>query len=127
MTLSLPVPDLLAVVTGESIVAFVPRGAVEVGDEVRLAAAGSRTPGEVKPAYAGWVERAAPDGAWWAAVEDVLAASALDPREGASRHVLAGIPDGDLLVLRVHGEDGPVLSDTAFAARRRSLDGALGR
>ena len=49
----------------------------------------------------------------------------LDPAAGSARHVLAGVPPGDLVVLRVFGDTGAVLSDVAFAARLRSLEGAL--
>ena len=38
---------------------------------------------------------------------------------------LAEVPDGDLVVLRVYGTEGPVLSDIAYAARRQSLGTAL--
>ena len=122
---ALPIPDLLALVTGESIVAFTDRSTVEQGDEVELTASGHRPASDLKPAYRHWVGRDAPRGEWMAVVEGVHPTSGLDPEAGAARHVLADVPDGDLLVLRVYGADGPVLSDVAYAARRRSLGTAL--
>ena len=123
--LRLPVPDLLALVTGESIVAFVDRTTVEQGDEVALVAGGERPVEHLQPAYRHWVTRPAPDGEWTALVEEVHPAAALDPVAGASRHVLAAVPEGDLVVLRVYGTDGPALSDVAYRARRASLGAAL--
>ena len=61
-----------------------------------------------------------------AVVEAVHPAALLDPASGGARHVLAEAPGGDLLILRVYGADGAVLSDGAFQARRRSVEGALG-
>ncbi len=125
--LELPVPDLLALCAGEQVIGFVRRGAADEGEEVELAAGSARAPDELKPAYRSWAERAAPGGDWTALVVSVHPAVALEPAAGAARHILAEAPDeGDLLVLRVHRPDGePVLSDTAFAARVRSLEGAL--
>ena len=117
-------PDLLSLVTGEAVVAFAERGAVDEGDEVELRPGGPRPPEELKPAYRHWADRRV-EGEWTAVVEAVHPAALLDPDSGAARHVLAATPDGDLLVLRVYGSDGPVLSDTAFEARRRSVQGAL--
>ncbi len=125
--LTLPIPDLLALCSGEQLLAFVSRGAADEGDEVHLAAGGRRSADEMKPAYREWAGRAAPDGRWTALVLAVRPASALEREAGAARHILAAAPEeGDLLVLRVHRPDGePVLSNTAFAARVRSVEGAL--
>ena len=123
--LRLPAPDVLALVTGESIVAFTGRSTVELGDEVELEASGPRPATELQPGYRHWANRPAPEGAWSAVVEEVHPTAALDPAAGASRHVLAAVPDGDLVVVRVYGPDGPVLSDVAYAARRHSLGTAL--
>ncbi len=123
--LALPVPDLVAVVTGESIIAFTDRHAALLGDEVELVSTGSREAAELQPAYRHWADREAPPGAWTAVVEEVHPTAALDPVGGAARHVLADVPDGDLVVLRVYGPDGAVLSDTAYDARRRSLGAVL--
>ena len=126
MRLDLPIPDLLALVTGEVVAAFGPRRGVDQGDEVDLAASGSRPADDLKPAYRHWADREAPAGAWSAVVEAVHPAALLNAESGDARHVLVTVPEGDLLVLRVYGTGGPVLSDAAFAARRRSLEGALG-
>ncbi len=125
--LPLPLPDLLALCAGEQVLAFIPRAAVGEGDEVALATGGERAASELKPAYRGWVGRAAPEGEWTAVVVAVHPAAALDAEAGAARHVLAAAPEaGDLAVLRVYRPDRePVLSDVAFAARVRSVEEAL--
>lgn len=123
--LALPDPDLRALAIGEVIVAFTPRASAEPGDEVTLTGAGSRPAAELKRAYRHWADAGPPPGDWSAVVEDVHPAASLDAAEGDARHVLAAVPPGDLLVLRVYGGGGPVLSDTAFAARRASLSAAL--
>ncbi len=125
--LTLPLPDVLALAGGEQVIAFTPRRAAGEGDEVALVASGTRNVSELKPAYRHWAGRSAPDGEWTAIVMAVHPAAGLDAEAGAARHVLAAAPtDGDLLVLRVHRPDGePVLSDTAFAARVRSVEAAL--
>lgn len=118
-------PDLKALVEGEVVVAFSSRGLVDERDEVTFEASPRSDPSELKPAYRRWsdVEVA---GTWTAVVEAVHPATLLDPVAGSGRHILSSIPRGDLIVLRVFGEDGnPVLSDVAFDARRRSLEGAL--
>ena len=122
--LGLPDPDLLALVTGEVVVAFFDRGGVDEGDEVELVGAGPRPAEHLKPAYRHWADREV-DGEWTAVVEAVHPAALLDPESGDARHVLTEPPDGDLLLLRVYGPDGPVLSDAAFKARRWSVQGAL--
>ncbi len=124
--LHLPAPDLMALVTGEIVAAFTGRAAAGEGDEVELLAEGTRPAGELKPAYVHWVD-AAPGEGWTAVVHAVHPASGLDAAAGEARHILAAAPaSGDLLVLRVYAADGePVLSDTAFAARARSLEAAL--
>lgn len=123
--MNIPAPDLKALVEGEVVVAFSPRSLVGEGDEVTLEASEPRDPAELKPAYRRWsdVEVA---GTWTAVVSAVHPATMLDPVAGTGRHILTSIPRGDLIVLRVFDDDGkPVLSDVAFDARRRSLEGAL--
>ncbi|MDJ0960607.1 MAG: hypothetical protein QNJ88_08115 [Acidimicrobiia bacterium] len=123
--LDLPAPDLRALVSGEVIVAFVAAGVVTAGDVVTLGSSGPRPAAELKPAYRRWADTAAPDGRWSATVEHVVAADRLEPDAGKSRHILENVGEGDLIVLRVIGRSGPVLSDDAFAARRASLDAAM--
>ncbi len=124
-TLPLPDPDLRALVTGEVIVAFVAPGSVTPGSEVLLTGSGPRPEAELKPAYRRWARAAPPAGRWSATVEMVTTTAALDPQDGAARHVLTEPEAGDLVVLRVESTMGPVLSDDAFAARRASLEAAL--
>jgi len=123
--LALPTPDLRALIEGEVVVAFTPRGAVSEGDEVALAGTGTRPPEDLKPAYARWHDAELPAGDWGAIVEAVHPSTLLDPETGSGRHILATIPDGDLVVLRVFDGTDPVLSDEAHEARRRSVEGAL--
>lgn len=125
VTMDIPAPDLKALVEGEVVVAFSPRSLVGEGDEVTLEASEPRDRAQLKPAYQRWsdVEVA---GTWTAVVSAVHPATMLDPIAGTGRHILTSIPRGDLIVLRVFDDDGmPVLSDVAFDARRRSLEGAL--
>lgn len=123
--MKIPAPDLKALVEGEVVIVFGPRGLVDEGDEVTLEAAERRDPAELKPAYRRWADISV-SGSWTAMVSAVHPAALLDPVAGAGRHILSSIPQGDLIVLRVFGDaDRPVLSDVAFDARRRSLEGAL--
>lgn len=118
--------ELLALATGETVIAFVARAAVFEGDEVSLEPGAALPAEEMKPAYAAWSKHPAPEGNWLGVVEAIHPASALDPDSGSSRHVRAGRPDhGDLAVLRVFGPDGPVLGEAAFAARRSAVDGSI--
>lgn len=124
--LVVPLPDLRALATGEAIVAFLPAGPPSPGDEVELESGGARSPTKLKPAYRGWAEIDAPPGRWSARVEAVHPVEDLDPKAADARHVLASLPEeGLVLVLRVEGPEGPVLSDAAFAGRLRSLRSAL--
>lgn len=122
MIVLLPNPDLRALATGETIVAFVARGAVSSGADIGLAAAGPRPPDELRPAYQRWADVEVPAGDWTASVDDVLPAADLDPIDAASQHILARLGRGDVIVLRVHRDGAPVLTDDVYAARRTSLD-----
>lgn len=125
-TLRLPPSDLRALAEGEVVVAFVPSGAVSVGDEVSLEPGPARAPEELKPAYRRWVAAPPAGTSWTAKVVAVHPADRLDRDSGDARHLLVRAPEeGDLVVLRVRSEGRPVLSDDAFAARVRSLAGAL--
>ncbi len=117
-------PELRALAAGESIVAFVARGTLSEGDEIELTASGPRPAEELKPAYERWASVDAPGGLS-AVVVSVSPAAMLDRRAGAARHILRQPGDGDLVLLRVFAGGGPVLSDEAFAARHRSIEGAL--
>lgn len=123
--LTLTDAELRALVTGETIVAFVGRGDLDEGDEVALTSAGPAAAPDLKPAYRRWAEAGPPAGQWIAVVDGIEPAAILDPVAGAARHIRVEPGDGDLVLLRVYGESGPVLSNTAYAARRRSVIGAL--
>jgi hypothetical protein len=80
----------------------------------------------LKPAYRRWADQPAPGGPWLGIVDRVDPATILDPEAGAARHILVEAPlEGDLIILRVYGPDGPVLGDDAFVARRNAVEGAL--
>ncbi len=125
--LAIPLPDLHALVRGETVVAFVERGTATVGDEVTLGDGGPRPVDRVKAAYTRWADAPIPPGGWTAVVVAVHPSALLDPEAGAARHVLRSIPTGDLAILRVYRDDLPVLSDDAFTARRGAVEGALSR
>lgn len=104
--------------------AFTERGACTEGDEVGLEASGPRPDEEVDAAYRRFTSP--PAGSWTGVVVAVHPIRLLDREAGRARHILTSTPDdGDVVVLRVFGEEGAVLSDEAFAARRRSVEGAL--
>ena len=122
----IPDPDLRALTSGEVVIAFVARGTATEGDEIELHGSGPRRDTELKPSYRRWADEPAPDGPWLGIVDRVDPATILDPDAGASRHILAEAPvEGDLIILRVYGPDGPVLGDDAFVARRSAVEGAL--
>jgi hypothetical protein len=123
--LRVPDPDLRALTSGEQILAFVAQGTVAPGSTVDLAGSGPRPAHQLKPAYRRWADAATADRAWSATVDAVVPASQLDPVSGAARHILREPDGGDLVVLRVAGPAGPVLTDDAYAARRISLESAL--
>ena len=123
--LPLPSPDLRGLLLGEVVVTAVERASLSEGDEVELSSSGHRSPEDVKPAYRRWLAATPPSGPWYAVVVAVHPAQLLDAESGSARHLLAAPPQGDLVVLRVYGPEGPVLSDVAFAARVQSLEGAL--
>lgn len=123
--LDLSPPEARALIAGEIVIAFAERGAVTEGDEVEIGPTITLTESQVKPAYQRWLDAAVPDGPWTGIVISVDPAQILDPDAGQSRHVRTSAPSGDLIVLRVYGPEGPVLSDAAFAARQKSVEGAL--
>lgn len=123
--LPVPLPELVALAEGEIVVAFAARGTVTEGDEVTLVPGPPLRPDEVKPAYRRWMASSPPEPVT-AVVVAVDPASLLDVTAGGARHLRLTAPqDGDLLVLRVATGGEPVLSDGAFAARVRSVEGAM--
>ena len=122
--LHLSTPEARALIAGEVVVAFADRGAVNEGDEVEITPTTELEPEDVKTAYRRWIREGVPEG-WTGVVVSVDPATILDPEAGQSRHVRMTSPGGDLIVLRVYGPDGPALSEEAFAARQKSVEGAL--
>jgi hypothetical protein len=123
--LTLSDPEVRALAAGECVVVFVRRGSVDEGDEIELAGNGPLDPARLKPAYRRWATLGPPQGRWSAVVDAVEPAAILDPIAGASRHILDRPGEGDVVVLRVYGPEGPVLGDDAYEARRRSVTGAF--
>jgi hypothetical protein len=125
VTVALAFPDLRALASGESIIAFVPSGSVSAGEMLSLVGSGPRPVAQLAPAYRRWADLPVA-GPWSAHVLEVHPCRAFDPSRLAARHVLADAPeDGDVLVVRVSEGEGPVLSDESFAARLGSLRSAL--
>ncbi len=120
-------PELRALASGETIVAFVPRMTVTEGDELDLTGGGPLPTDDLKPAYQRWAEAGPPPGDWTGVVVSVDPAAILDPIAGNARHILSEPGTGDVVLLRMYGPDGPVLDEETFAARLRSVEGALGR
>ena len=115
-------------IAGEIVVAFVPRHSLTEGDEFPVVAGRLAAPEDVEPAYRRWAGEPLPDGEWIGVVEVVHPAALLDPDSGRSRHVFSRPGEGDLVILRVYDGSGrPVLSDEAFDARVKSIEGALNR
>ena len=125
MNLAVPDAELRALAGGEVIVAFTSPGAAAPGDHVALTPTATEDPMGLLPAYRRWAG-SPPPGEWSAEVVAVYGLARFDEGRLAARHIRSQVPPGgDILVLRVFGSRGPVLSDTAFAARLRSLEAAL--
>ncbi len=128
--MSTPLADVeaRALIAGEIVMAFVPRHSLTEGDEFPVVAGRRAAPEDVDPAYRRWIGEPLPAGEWIGVVEVVHPAALLDPDSGRSRHVFTRPGDGDLVILRVFDDGGrPVLSDEAFEARVKSIEGALNR
>jgi hypothetical protein len=116
--------QLRALASGETIVAAVDAPEVRTGDTGTLAA-GPATRRTLKAAYRRWRDDP-PAGHWTAEVVSVHTPEEFEPEAFAARHLFADHPEGgSVIVLRVADGAGPVLSDVAFTARRRSLARAL--
>lgn len=125
MPLELPAPDLVALVTGDTVVAFVARHAVDLYEEVDLLPSGSRPRTSLQPDYQHLAAAAVPDGEWTALVVGLQPASSLAARSALQHHILSEVPDGDAAILRVFGAEGPVLSDEAFEMARLAAEAAF--
>jgi hypothetical protein len=116
--------EMRALAGGETIVLTGGAGTAAAGDRIALRAGATDPPHPLKPAYRRWEEASVP-GDWTATVAAVWRSDDFDPDRFSSRHVFATHPEGEILLLRVSGDRGAVLSETAFEARRRSVDQAL--
>lgn len=115
-----------ALCKGEVITLFADRGTYTEGDEIDVVSVGPTDVNALKPAYKRTATHDLSHVAASATVHAVHPAGLLDPEAGASRHIFDQVGTGDLVLVRVAIDGVPVLSDSAFAARRKSVEGALG-
>ncbi len=120
--LALPDPDLQALAIGTVIVAFAPRHAVDLNDELVLVATGPRPGSELATAHSELVSAGPPAGEFVGLVVGLQPAASLAGPEGLTHHILAAVPDGDAIILRVFSENGPVLDEEEFAHRRAAVE-----
>ncbi|NNC93367.1 MAG: hypothetical protein HKN80_12840 [Acidimicrobiia bacterium] len=118
--LELPDPDLHALATGTVIVAFAPRYAVDLNDELELVPIGARPASDLSAAHLANV--APPTGAFTGLVVGLQPAASLASDEGAAHHILAAVPAGDVVIMRVFSIEGPVLTDPEFAERLAAIE-----
>ncbi|MEE8491337.1 MAG: hypothetical protein V3S60_06825 [Acidimicrobiia bacterium] len=117
--LTLPIPDLWLLASGKSVVAFAPRHAVDLNDELELAPGPPRPAAELKADPGAVVEPSAFDDLT-ALVMGVQPASSLSPE--SDNNFLTILPEGDVLILRVYRGNRPVLDDAEFEARRAEVE-----
>ncbi|MEE9229058.1 MAG: hypothetical protein V3U47_08805 [Acidimicrobiia bacterium] len=117
--LTLPIPDLWLLASGKSVVAFAPRHAVDLNDELELAPGPPRPAAELKADPGAVVEPSALDDLT-ALVMGVQPASSLSPE--SDNNFLTILPEGDVLILRVYRGNRPVLDDAEFEARRAEVE-----
>ena len=124
-SLVVPIPDLAALAGGTTVVAFASRHAVDLNDELDLIPSADRPEHELSPPHTELAGAECPPGPWTALVVGLQPASSLAGAEGMQHHILAEVPDGDAVILRVWGPGGPVLSDEAFAAEQAAVETAF--
>lgn len=124
--LVIPDPDLQALVTGTVIVAFAVRHAVDLNDELDLVAGGPRPVAELAAQHAGLASAGPPAGTFVGLVVGLQPAASLAGAEGAAHHILARVPDGDAVILRVFSQDGPVLIEEEFDRLRTVVEAVFG-
>ncbi len=117
--LTLPIPDLWLLTSGKSVVAFAPRHAVDLNDELELAPGPPRPAAELKTDPGTVVEPSALDDVT-ALVMGVQPASSLSPE--SDNNFLTDLPEGDVLILRVYRGNRPVLDDAEFEALRAEVE-----
>jgi len=117
--LVLPDQDLVALVAGESIVAFTPRHEVDLNDELELIA--GRPPTTAEPS-------GEPDSTADVSglVVGLQPATSLGGTDGTDLHIPAEAPEGDAVILRVFVGNEPVLSDAEFEVRRAAVEAMFG-
>ena len=117
--LTLPIPDLWLLASGKSVVAFAPRHAVDLNDELELAPGPPRPAAELKADPGSVVEPSALDDLT-ALVMGVQPASSLSPESDGN--FLTNLPEGDVLILRVYRGNRPVLDGAEFEAQRAEVE-----
>ena len=118
--LTLPIPDLWLLASGKSVVAFAPRHAVDLNDELELAPGPPRPAAELKADPGAVVEPSALDDLT-ALVMGVQPASSLSPE--SDNNFLTILPEGDVLILRVYRGNRSVLDDAEFETLRAEVEG----
>lgn len=122
-SLTVPTPDLWLLATGRTVVAFAPRHAVDLGDELELAPGPARPELELRSGY-GYDREPPSVDAFTALVLGVQPASSLSPE--AESNFLASTPEGDVVILRVYRGEAPVLDDGEFERRRAEVEADFG-
>ena len=120
--LAIPDPDLQALASGTVIVAFADRNAVGLNDEVELIPAGPRPPSELSRDGQELIGLGPPGEQLVGLVVGLQPAASLAGPGGSDHHLLAEVPEGDVVILRVFGPAGPVVSDEEFEVRRAAIE-----
>lgn len=120
--LDLPDQDLQALAAGTVIVAFAPRHAVDLNDELELVSIEARPASDLSPAHAGLTDAGPPTGGYTGLVVSLQPAASLTSDKGAAHHILAVVPQGDAVILRVFSAKGPVLTDEQFTEHLTAIE-----
>lgn len=120
--LELPDQDLQALAGGTVIVAFAPRHAVDLNDELELVPIGARPVSDLSPTHTGPTDAGPPTGEFTGLVVGLQPAASLASNEGTAHHILAIVPEGDAVILRVFSTQGPVLTDEQFTERLTAIE-----
>ena len=116
--LTLPTPDLWLLAGGRIVVAFAPRHAVGLNDELELSTGPARPGSELQPDYADLEDPSLGDLS--ALVIGVQPASSLSVQ--SESHFLTFVPEGDVLILRVYQDNEPVLEEAEFERLRAGVE-----
>ena len=115
-----------ALAAGAVIATFVPRGSLTEGDEVDVAGGRPEPDAPVVSRFEQHLTGPIPSG-YTAVVVSVDPAAVLTSDDRPDLCVYAQHGDGDLIVLRVFGPNGPVIDDETFRANQLHVDEAVGR